>query len=905
MDDRSVAIVQRLTEHAPPDGRNFRQEMQDFAELCGWIPSDQLVGYPGLEQIANGHLVVEHGLDNTAVISFLKGAPPFSALPTRYQRSLLAISYNNLVDVHYFPDTHGLVYVNNRTYPFKPVRIQIADDPDCWRAEAYDRVTGRKTNPNIKRLDDALISSLSGWKRKLAAEMLEAGTQVSLEAISTLFNGIIFVRALEDYRRHLGLPAAQALMSIWRGNGEGSATVRECLLTGLTSLDAPDVPDALLNLEVLRTFDGLDHQTVEDLLSGFYSDRNLPYPYDFSLMSKHALSRVYEKYVTLIRDDRAITAPRGEMKHQQMLFREAPEEVSDRALGGVYTPQYIARFFARYLKLNYSPARFRTLSICDPACGSGIFLRTVLEMQCDPMQSRNIVADTTSAFDKVLGVDVDPNAVQATRLSLALLHLVLTGTYPSQLNIQNHESILYFSDHKELAGRFDAVIANPPYTKYDDMPEEWRSRVTSLMKEPEEGKPGMFLALLKLGLDSVKPGGFLLYVLPRSILIAPGAATIRKEIAEHFWVRVLADLHQIPVFEGIGTYVILLILQRKADLISGMDDTPRAVIVRCSELVGQALQNALEGRLISTDFYDIYEADQSQFEEPKWYILTPGQNRLKERLRSLPPLEEFLDVRLGLVTGADKVFVRPRSEVDPSEMALYRPLLGDRDMLRYIPPYTTPDETPRVVFYPFLGNRMITEDELRDFPRTLAHLEAHGEFLRSRRQVIAGSFPWWRPERPRSPEKLLRPKIMSPHLVLLPRFSLDTTGQYAVTRSPIMLGKRGMEIEMLRYFVAVLNSSVAFWQIANQAHKYRQSYNMLEPNTLRQIRVPDPRSVPASTMSRLQRIVRDILVQSQDPRVAMGSDPDSVNFEAELDDIVTGLFELSRDERSAVGLDVN
>ena len=593
--DKSLRIVQRLTQHSPHNGQS-RRDMQEFAELCGWIPSDQMENYPGLESVANGHLVVEHGLDNTAVISFLRGAPLFSMLSPDHQRGLLSISYNNLVDTHYFPDDDGLVYVSNRTYPFRPVRIRIAEDPECWRAEAYDRVTGRRPNPNVKRLDDALIATLSSWKRKLAAEMLEAGIQVNLEGISTLFNGIIFVRALEDYQRYQGHQRDPVLITTWRSPAQDTPqTIRNCLTTSLETLDAPGVPEALLRLDSLSVFDRLDKDTVDDLFNNFYSDRNLPYRYDFSLMSMHALSRIYERYVALIRDDSPITTTRGAMATQGLLFREAPEEVSERALGGVYTPQYIARFFARYLKLNHTPIHFKTLRTCDPACGSGIFLRTILEMQCDRLQRGELVAEPKGVFEGILGVDVDPNACQATRLSLALLYLVLTGSYPSGLKIENEESILYFNTHKELSGHFDAVIANPPFTKWDDMPEEWRSRVGTLMGESEEGKPGMFLALLKLGLDAVKPGGFVLYVLPRSFLIAPGAARLRREISETFWVRVLADLHEIPVFEGIGSYVILLILQRRVEYFAGRLDNPKAVVIRCTELVGQALQNARRG----------------------------------------------------------------------------------------------------------------------------------------------------------------------------------------------------------------------------------------------------------------------------------------------------------------------
>jgi len=878
--------------------------MQEFAELCGWIPSDQMENYPGLESIANGHLVVEHGLDNTAVITFLRGAPLFSMLSSDDQRALLSISYNNLVDTHYFPDDDGLVYVSNRTYPFRPVRIRIAEDPECWQAEAYDRVTGRRPNPNIKRLDDVLIAMLSSWKRKLAAEMLEAGIQINLEGISTLFNGIIFVRALEDYPRHPGQRRDPVLVAMWRAPAEGAPhTIRSCLASSLEMLDAPGVPEALLNLDSLRIFDRLDKDTVDDLLNNFYSDRNLPYRYDFSLMSKHALSRIYERYVALIRDDSPITTTRGAMATQGLLFLEAPEEVSERALGGVYTPQYIAGFFARYLKLNHTPVHFKALRTCDPACGSGIFLRTILEMQCDPLQGVDRVAEPRGVFEKILGVDVDPNACQATRLSLALLYLVLTGSYPSGLRIENEESVLYFNKHNELSGQFDAVIANPPFTKWDDMPEEWRSRVATLMGESEEGKPGMFLALLKIGLNAVKPGGFLLYVLPRSFLIAPGAASLRRDISEKFWVRVLADLHEIPVFEGVGTYVILLILQRRVEYFAGRKDNPKAIVVRCTELVGQALQNALEGRLSSNDFYDIYEADQSQFAEPEWYVLTPVQNRLKERFRQLPSLEEFLDIRQGLITGADKIFVRMREDVPSGETALYRPLLSDREMIRYVMPYASPNETPRVVFYPYVGDRPITEEELqRDYPATWAYLEEHVEELRTRKQVTLGNIPWWRPERPRNPERLLRPKIISPHLVLLPRFSLDLNGQFAVSHCPVLLTKRKGEPELLRYFVAVLNSTVAFWQIGKQAHKYSRGYNMLERNTLKNIKVPDPTDVPPETMSHLQSLVKEMLRIAQNPQIVPVSASEPPDFEHELDEIITGLYRLSREERAAIGL---
>src|SRR5258708_4273682 len=60
-------LVQLLTtEPVTPDRR-----LNDFAVELGWRPSDSLE-LPTASSFATGHLVVEHGLDYAAVITFLQ-----------------------------------------------------------------------------------------------------------------------------------------------------------------------------------------------------------------------------------------------------------------------------------------------------------------------------------------------------------------------------------------------------------------------------------------------------------------------------------------------------------------------------------------------------------------------------------------------------------------------------------------------------------------------------------------------------------------------------------------------------------------------------------------------------------------------------------------------------------------
>ena len=90
-------------------------------------------------------------------------------------------------------------------------------------------------------------------------------------------------------------------------------------------------------------------------------------------------------------------------------------EVPDKGYGAVYTPEYIARFFAHCLRNRLPLAAFRRLKIVDPACGSGIFLRAFLELQNEALLDARTTESVAATFDNILGVDIDLNACHAAR----------------------------------------------------------------------------------------------------------------------------------------------------------------------------------------------------------------------------------------------------------------------------------------------------------------------------------------------------------------------------------------------------------------------------------------------------------------------------------------------------------
>jgi hypothetical protein len=242
-----------------------------------------------------------------------------------------------------------------------------------------------------------------------------------------------------------------------------------------------------------------------------------------------------------------------------------------------------------------------------------------------------------------------------------------------------------------------------------------------------------------------------------------------------------------------------------------------------------------------------------------------------------------MSVKQGFVTGADDVFIIPKRAVPKGEERVYVDYLPDRQIARY----RLPSRIERVVFYPYDNSAPLTENNLiQRFPETWTYLSARKEKLAIRSSVISGSVPWWRPERPREPSILLRPKIVCPHLMLTPRFAVDAGGKLAVSHGPfIVANDEGDEQVLLRFFCAVLNSSVCNWHLRTYAPKYGRGYNRLEVTVLKEVPVPDFSRVSAGALTSVLSLVDKLSHRSNDA------------IENELDDLIASLYGFTPGER--------
>ena len=600
----------------------------------------------------------------------------------------------------------------------------------------------------------------------------------------------------------------------------------------------------LFNRDDVGPFQRLSPSLSHDLVhrSSFYGHASVPYSYDFSVMSKHALSKIYERYVAVMHRDEPV-----QFYH---VSKGAPtslligRSLGTRRLGGIYTPHYIASFFARYLKSQLSYERFLNTTVLDPACGSGIFLRATMEQKIWP-GATNLGEAAGTALQSLSGLDIDDNAVSAARLSLALLYLAAHGELPEHVPIETSDSLVSFSPHARDLPSYDVVMMNPPFIRTELQSESLRKSVIEHVGFAAKGKLDTYLAFLVLSIKSLKPGGFGFFVVPQPLLVSPNLDKLRTWVGEQAWIRIIADLSAIRVFDA-DVYVALLVVQKKDE---GVLDPPPVSLIHCQSDVGTALEDYLDGKRRSTNSYAMFDVPQTALKRATWSVNSPEETDLLSRLDAMPKLKDVAMVRQGVISGADDVFLIDAGDVPEGEEMLYKPLLPDRLIGRF----TLPTESGLRVFYPFIDNVPVTLEQIAtDFPHTWTRLENHRVELSSRSSVRNGGRPWWRPDSPRQPREVLGPKIVVPEVFLVPRFGLDIGGRWVVSHSPFICAPPEVGDEALLFILtALLNSSVLSWYIDSNARKFRNQYNKLSVTLLRQVPIPDLTRIPLQMRRRI------------------------------------------------------
>lgn len=205
-------------------------------------------------------------------------------------------------------------------------------------------------------------------------------------------------------------------------------------------------------------------------------------------------------------------------------------------LGQFFTPAPIARLLA-----SLSRVRASTLRLLDPGAGAGILTAAWVAEVCAGSEVPRQI--------EVTAYEVDPSLVPALRTTLDACERLCADAGVSFRAIVHNQDFIeasvaslnggFFADTPNL---FDCVLTNPPYKKIRTDSAE-RSQLRELGIEVTN----LYTAFVSLGLRSLRHGGELIAITPRSFCNGPYFTSFRHDLLS---LSALTDLHVFDSRDG-------------------------------------------------------------------------------------------------------------------------------------------------------------------------------------------------------------------------------------------------------------------------------------------------------------------------------------------------------------------
>ncbi len=704
-----------------------------------------------------------------------------------------------------------------------------------------DRRTQRLRIP----VDEAFLDEMTGWREDLARNIFKNNPDLTAkqlnEVVQRLLDRIVFIRIAED-RRIIEKNQLRDAVEEWQARG-GKFSIFDWLrpLFGKINED--------FNGEIFKPNELLEKTTVDSEVLAKIIERLYPpkSPYRFDVIGVELLGSIYERYLgKTIRP----TA-------KQVRVEEKPEV---RKAGGVYyTPQYIVDYIVKNtvgkIIEGKTPKQIERIRILYPACGSGSFLIGAFQCLIDyhvrylaehPKEAHvhplfpdlikgedgeprlSVIRKARILRNNLFGVDIDPQAVEITMMSLYLKalegeksqlppkHALLPelkynivcgnsligpdiyeqGTLfgdaeRDRINAFDWYAVAAVYDRRPLqeensaiadrrystapsiaqimrSGGFDCVIGNPPYVRIQHM-KEWApfevEHYKQRYKSASSGNYDIYVVFVEKGLSVLRKGGRLGYILPHKFFNAKYGEPLRSLIAEGKHLSEVVHFGDQQVFEGATNYTCLLFLEK--------DGKDKFQFAKVDDLAAWRNEcNATEGVIPA-----------SRATASEWNFAVGKSAALFEKLAKMPVKLGDVAARIyqGPITSADtvylfeqfrqgkkkkitEVFSKELDEWVPVESAVLKAVVRSGSIHRY-------SAKPRaLVLFPYevkeCHARLFSADEMRrHFGLAWDYLTRNKKLLENREGGKFKDAEWYQFGRTQNLGMWEQPKLLIPYMV--------------------------------------------------------------------------------------------------------------------------------------------
>lgn len=471
-------------------------------------------------------------------------------------------------------------------------------------------------------------------------------------------------------------------------------------------------------------------------------------------------------------------------------------EMNPKMMGSYYTPSYIARTIVEETLRCINLEDRNSLTIFDPACGSGIFLVEALHQLKSKGYDNHV---------EVIGWDIDPIAIDMANFILQFEK----NEWGDKMIYRNYVKNSMVAE--DLWPNADIILMNPPYSSWPNMTAEQREHASGIVNASY--RPNMASVFYYRATHSLQPNGALGSLMPSSFLTADSYSTLRREVNGIVQPRLIAHLGNF-VFTTVMADVSIIVASNNE-----VDDSVQMVWTKnVDEVTPIALRslrrennNPIHSFAQGKDFSIYKDSIRELLEKDTWMplpIQSLHQRRfIEQRLHmgGLVKAEEIFDIMMGARTGANDVFIINSEDyrsIPVKERPYFRPSVDSSSLRDGV------ITANNYLFFPYPEEEFgfVNEEDLK---RKIPYIYHH--FFENKMNVLIGrdlkDGKWWQLSRPRPWQFKPLAKIVSTEFGKAGSFSYDKKGEYVVERGMAWIPRnREVTSEFYYFYVAILNS---------------------------------------------------------------------------------------------------
>ena len=488
-----------------------------------------------------------------------------------------------------------------------------------------------------------------------------------------------------------------------------------------------------------------------------------------------------------------------------------------RTTGAVFTRPEVVSYMMREVMRAGHFGKWKELSVLEPSCGDGAFVLPIVEA----MIAENPNWDDDSLDGFLLAFDVSEKSILHVKREVAA-RLDSAGCPKDVVKrllscwFRCEDFLLH-----DFQKRFDVVIGNPPYIRFDNIAPE-KQRAYKARYDTFSERCDIYVPFFERSLSLLSPRGVLSFICTNRFVRSSYGRRLRRMISDSYHVALYLNMEHTQPFETeVSAYPAIYVIDRHI----GKNTYSGEVASLDDDALRHYRTGVARSRL--NRFAKWYGGDDA------WVTTDSAErDRFESITSSFPTIEQSgagTQVGIGVASGADEIYVDPQRNAEIEDSCLL-PLVASEDIRS-----GNIDWNSRYMLNPYDQQDDRQMLDLSMFPKTGAYLMRHADRLKARYCAKKHPDSWYRTLDRISYRVLRAEKILLPDIQRGGNVALDERGEYYPHHNVYWITS---DTWNMRALCVLMRSSFVTDQIRRVSVQMRGGSIRYQAQNLRHVHIP-------------------------------------------------------------------